>query len=160
MYILRKLLTLDLWPGSLWAAVSNAPSEYATSQPGSLIPYPSCIVADGEKSLDVDPTLPASKLVADVVKRSRKAHLFHFYGSLCKIAALPRKTPSAWIHSSEENDTAAMAHSTLPFKWEWDDDLTLSSIVHAASTISLEEYDARTLASSCLREIGRELGVL
>ena len=98
--------------------------------------------------------------MSDVVKRSQKAHLFHFYGSLCKIAALPRKVPSAWIQGPDQKPKPPENRSEPTFKWEWDDDFTLSTIVHSVSTLSLEEYDARTLASSCLREVGRELGVL
>jgi hypothetical protein len=48
---------------------------------------------------------------------------------------------------------------TPPMKWEWDDDLAMSTIVNAASATALEEHDARTLASACVREIGRELGM-
>ena len=34
IYVLRKLLSLKLWPGSLWAALSESPSKYSESQPG------------------------------------------------------------------------------------------------------------------------------
>ena len=43
LYMLHKLLELRLWPGSLWAALSEAPSKYATEQPRTtiiLFPFP------------------------------------------------------------------------------------------------------------------------
>ena len=33
LYVLRKLLNLHLWPGTLWAALSSSPSQYAVHQP-------------------------------------------------------------------------------------------------------------------------------
>ena len=33
LYVLRKLLNLQLWPGALWAAPSPSPSQYAAQQP-------------------------------------------------------------------------------------------------------------------------------
>ncbi|KAF8879578.1 guanine nucleotide exchange factor in Golgi transport N-terminal-domain-containing protein [Infundibulicybe gibba] len=74
IYVLRKLLELKLWPGSLWAAMSNQPSKYCVDQP---------------------------KLISDAVKRSSVAHLFHFYPVLCEIASMPRKTPSGWVNTSD-----------------------------------------------------------
>ena len=35
IYVLRKLLGLRLWPGSLWAWLSDNPTEYCISQPGN-----------------------------------------------------------------------------------------------------------------------------
>ena len=32
LYVLRKLLSLQLWAGTLWAALSQSPSEYAVQQ--------------------------------------------------------------------------------------------------------------------------------
>lgn len=37
LYVLRKLLELRLWPGSLWAAMSEEPSSFAVEQPGKQI---------------------------------------------------------------------------------------------------------------------------
>lgn len=34
LYVLTKILGLRLWPGSLWAALSDKPSEYCINQPG------------------------------------------------------------------------------------------------------------------------------
>lgn len=34
IYVLRKLLSLRLWPGSLWASLSDNPTEHCISQPG------------------------------------------------------------------------------------------------------------------------------
>lgn len=35
LYVLRKLLDLRLWPGTLWAAFSDAPSANSASLPGA-----------------------------------------------------------------------------------------------------------------------------
>ncbi|KAF7333497.1 Protein MON2 [Mycena venus] len=117
LYVLRKLLELRLWPGSLWAAMSEEPSSFAVEQPA------------------VDASLSPPLLIADAVKRSSIAHLFHFYPVLCEIASIPRKTPSTWVlaragdkGSSSEGEEAV-------------------------------ELDARVLARECLKEVGREMGV-
>jgi hypothetical protein len=36
LYVLHKLQELRLWQGSLWAALSETPSKYATEQPGCV----------------------------------------------------------------------------------------------------------------------------
>ena len=36
IYVLRKLLALRLWPGSLWASLSDNPTEHYISQPGKF----------------------------------------------------------------------------------------------------------------------------
>ncbi|KAI0300723.1 hypothetical protein B0F90DRAFT_1722805 [Multifurca ochricompacta] len=79
LYVLHKLRELRLWPGSLWAALSESPSKYATEQPA------------------IDTSLQPSELIADSVKRSPRAHVIHFYTLLCEIASTPRKAPSAWV---------------------------------------------------------------
>src|SRR6266581_5545650 len=45
----------------------------------------------------IDASLPPSELIADAVKRSSRAHMFHVYSLLCEIASVPRKSPNAWI---------------------------------------------------------------
>lgn len=37
VYILNKLLVLRLWPGSLWAALSDDPSRHCIELPGALL---------------------------------------------------------------------------------------------------------------------------
>ncbi|KAH9169937.1 hypothetical protein EDB89DRAFT_1853941 [Lactarius sanguifluus] len=125
LYVLHKLLELQLWSGSLWAALSTTPSKYATDQPV------------------VDTSLPASELIADSVKRSSRAHVFHFYTLLCEIVSIPRKAASAWI------TLAPAVHPDHP----------LGRIVAGAGHGHLVSLDARALARECLREVGRELGV-
>lgn len=39
IYVLRKLLSLRLWPGSLWASLSDNPTEHCISQPCNS-PFP------------------------------------------------------------------------------------------------------------------------
>lgn len=85
LYVLRKLLHLRLWPGTLWAALSSSPSQYAVEQPL------------------IETSLSPKGLITDAVRRSSKAHLFYFYHIFCEIASLPRKTPSAWLSSHSEH---------------------------------------------------------
>ncbi|KAI9452204.1 hypothetical protein F5148DRAFT_1237059 [Russula earlei] len=137
LYVLHKLRELRLWPGSLWAALSETPSKYATEQPA------------------IDTSLPPSELIADAVKRSTRAHVFHFYTLLCEIASIPRKTPSAWITADRlvaapGNEPAAGVHPG-------------GRHAHASGPSSgagsLVSLDARVLASECLKGVGRELGI-
>ncbi|KAF9010067.1 hypothetical protein BDQ17DRAFT_1273776 [Cyathus striatus] len=81
LYILRKALALRLWPGSLWAALSDDPSKYCITQP----------------DIDTGNLKTPSALIADAVKRSSIGHLFHFYPVLCEIASIPRRTPSVRV---------------------------------------------------------------
>jgi len=118
LYVLRKLLELRLWPGSLWAALSEQPTTFAVEQPA------------------IDASLSPSLLIADAVKRSSVAHLFHFYPVLCEIASIPRKTPSSWVLSRVPDKSSSPDG----------DEAT--------------ELDARVLARECLKEVGREMGVL
>jgi hypothetical protein len=92
----------------------------------------------------MDVTRPPSVLISDAVKRSSIAHLFHFYGILCEIASLPRKTPSAWILSEASTNVSEgdAARTTL-----------------GENTARMEEHDARALARACLKLVGKEMGV-
>ena len=105
----------------------------------------------------VDVSLSPRALISDAVKRSSVAHLFHFYPVLCEIASIPRKTPSAWAlpsptspHPSVNgvNDTKAGHPRTS----------TLSN--SSSQEARLIELDARALARSCLKEVGKEMGVI
>ncbi|KAJ7026944.1 hypothetical protein C8F04DRAFT_1008614 [Mycena alexandri] len=117
LYVLRKLLELRLWPGSLWAALSEQPTAFAVEQP------------------PIAASLGPSLLIADAVKRSSVAHLFHFYPVLCEIASIPRKTPSSWVLARLGDKTSS------PDSGE------------------VTELDARVLTRECLKEVGREMGV-
>jgi len=66
IYVLRKLLSLRLWPGSLWASLSDNPTEHCISQPVAV--------------------------ATNWTYLTHPAHLFHFYPVLCEIASLPRHT--------------------------------------------------------------------
>lgn len=139
LYVLHKLLELRLWPGSLWAALSEAPSKYATAQP------------------PVDTSLPASELIADSVKRSSCAHVFHFYALLCEIVSVPRKAASAWIAADR------LVAPALVKPGDMDKGSTAAVHVHHSfgrvGPGHLVPLDARALARECLREVGHELGV-
>jgi len=119
LYVLRKLHELRLWPGSLWAAFSDKPTEFCVEQPA------------------IDSSLSPSLLIADAVKRSSVAHLFHFYPVLCEIASIPRKTPSTWV----------VAQPSSP------------SGQNGGDVAKAVELDARVLARECLKEVGKEMGV-
>ncbi|TFK38576.1 hypothetical protein BDQ12DRAFT_735649 [Crucibulum laeve] len=137
LYVLRKLLSLRLWSGSLWAALSDDPSKYCAEQP----------------ALDHDTTHTPSDLIADAVKRSSFAHLFHFYPVLCEIASIPRRTPSVWISSSVvlSNNPSKKATSTPS--------ANDTASVNGYTTSTAEEQDSRVLARDCLKELGKEMGV-
>ncbi|KAK0468574.1 hypothetical protein IW261DRAFT_1518270 [Armillaria novae-zelandiae] len=122
LYALRKMLELKLWSGSLWAALSEDPSKNCVDQP----------------ALDV--SLTPSLLIADAVKRSSVAHLFHFYGVLCEIASIPRKTPSTWAISPSTAGISPLNGHT--------------EIINGAV-----QLDARDLSRQCLKEVGKEMGV-
>jgi len=131
LYVLRKLLNLRLWPGTLWAALSPSPSQYAVQQP--LI----------ETSLD------PKGLITDAVRRSSKAHLFHFYHVFCEIASLPRKTPSTWL-SPPSDHPAGDGRSRIAQEEQ----------EKSKETKEFTEFDARTLTRECLKAIGEEMGLL
>ncbi|KAJ8520264.1 hypothetical protein ONZ45_g2894 [Pleurotus djamor] len=131
LYIIRKLLDLSLWPGSLWAAFSDDPSKFSNDQPV------------------IDTSLSPAALVADAVKRSSVAHLFHLYSILCEIGSLPRKPPTTWVSSPKGQRTPVPPpRTTVPIPPQ-----------RQPSTGTPVEMDARSLARECLRTIGRELGV-
>ncbi|KAH7100328.1 hypothetical protein BKA62DRAFT_706688 [Auriculariales sp. MPI-PUGE-AT-0066] len=123
LHTLRKLLDLKLWPGAFLAAYAPLPSEAALSLPA------------------IDASLPPSKLIAEAIKRSNRAHLFHLYPVLCDIAAIPRKSVSVW--------TAAFA----PVALNGSD--TESSLGGAIAKL----LDARQLARAALEEVGLEMGL-
>ncbi|KAG1726836.1 hypothetical protein EDB19DRAFT_1897612 [Suillus lakei] len=133
LYVLRKVLDLQLWSGTLWAALSESPSKFSNSQPA------------------VDVTLSPSALIADVVRRSPVAHIFYFYSVLCEIASIPRKTPSAWVITSSsppETDQERRGNVLQPrigASEEGDDAM---------------EIDARTLARKALKVLGKEMGAI
>ncbi|KAG9312399.1 guanine nucleotide exchange factor in Golgi transport N-terminal-domain-containing protein [Chiua virens] len=131
LYVLRKLLDLRLWPGTLWAALSDAPSANSASPPA------------------VDPSLPPSALVADVVKRSSVGHLFYFYPVLCEIASIPRKTPAAWVLAGGSVDGGE------PDAWG-----ARGRIGAPEGDGRVVEVDARALAKACLGVLGKEMGAV
>ncbi|GLB42717.1 putative C-terminal region of Mon2 protein [Lyophyllum shimeji] len=133
LYVLRKLLELKLWPGSLWAALSETPTQYAVEQP------------------TIDTSQSLSQLISDAVKRSPIAHLFHFYPVLCDIASIPRKTPTAWVVPARTPSSAepAVNGHAADASAAWPENVDANAV----------ELDARTLARACLKEIGKEMGV-
>ncbi|KAG1824868.1 uncharacterized protein BJ212DRAFT_1566454 [Suillus subaureus] len=133
LYVLRKVLDLQLWSGTLWAALSESPSKFSDSQP------------------TVDVTLSPSALIADVVKRSPVAHLFYFYLVLCEIASIPRKTPSAWVITSSsppKTNQKRRDNSLQPH---------IGALEEGGDAM---EVDARTLARKALQVLGKEMGAI
>lgn len=133
LYVLRKILDLRLWSGTLWAALSESPSKFSDSQPA------------------VDVTLSPSALIADVVRRSSVAHLFYFYSVLCEIASIPRKTPSAWV---------IMNSSPSETNQERRGNLLRPHIGAPEEGSDAMEVDARTLARKALQVLGKEMGAI
>lgn len=89
LYVLRRLLSHELWPGSLWAAFSDSPSRYAMDQP-RMSPISCCSTAKLThlSLLAVDTTLAPSLLIADAARRSRHAHLHRLFHALVAIAGM------------------------------------------------------------------------
>ncbi|KAG2129622.1 hypothetical protein DEU56DRAFT_741289 [Suillus clintonianus] len=133
LYVLRKVLDLQLWSGTLWAALSESPSKFSDSQPA------------------VDVTLSPSALIADVVRRSPVAHLFYFYSVLCEIASIPRKTPSAWVITSSSPPEATQ---------ERRGNVVQPHIGALEEGGDAMEVDARTLARKALKVLGKEMGAI
>ncbi|KAF9222197.1 hypothetical protein BS17DRAFT_195192 [Gyrodon lividus] len=133
LYVLRKLLDLRLWAGTLWAALSDSPSRYCSSQPA------------------VDPSLAPPALIADVVRRSSVAHLFYFYPILCEIGSIPRKTPSAWVLTS---------FPASPRSQDQGNGSSRPRIGAPDTDGKVIEVDARALSKECLRVLGKEMGAV
>jgi hypothetical protein len=114
----------------------------------------------------VDTSLPPPELIADSVKRSSRAHMFHLYSLLCEIASVPRKAPSAWI-ASDRLVVASSLSGGLAGSKEKEESAAAVRTHHPGSSRSgsgsglghLVSFDARGLARDCLKEVGRELGV-
>jgi len=110
-----------------------------------LTRFDACLVVCDWR-LAVDPSLPPSALIADVVRRSSVAHLFYFYPVLCEIVSIPRKTPAAWVtvaSARERGERGAEGRIGAP---EGDGKVV--------------EVDARALAKECLRVLGKEMGAV
>ena len=146
IYVLRKLLELRLWPESLWAALSDNPSQFCLEQPGRghILPNGIFLIAF-YPALGTNNSLPQTpkELIADSIKRTTVAHLFHFYPLITELASIPRESPSFWV----QNGNAPS--------------VTDGSVqdVSGQGGSNVVELDARTLARSCLKEIGREMGL-
>ncbi|TFY76565.1 hypothetical protein EWM64_g7449 [Hericium alpestre] len=136
VYVLHKLRELQVWPGSLWAALSDSPSDYATEQPA------------------INPDLPPSELIADTIKRSSRAHLFHLYSVIGQIASVPRKAPSAWVMSD-----SLLSPPTTPDSSSSSMEIKSKVAAGGLGPGRLVSMDSRALARECLKEIGREMGV-
>lgn len=93
----------------------------------------------------IETSLDPKSLITDAIRRSSKAHLFHFYHVFCEIASLPRKTPSAWLSSPPEH-SAADGRSRIAQEEQ-------------EKTKDFVEFDARSLAQECLKAIGQEMGL-
>lgn len=150
LYVLRKLHALRLWRGSLWAALSTDPTAYCITQPGrysTRLLLVSWILID---VVDIDTSSSPSQLIADAVKRSAIAHLFHFYPVLCEIASIPRKTPSTWVITNTAQGS--------PLRTEFSRDSVVTN-GGEGSVDQAVQLDARVLARECLKEVGKEMGV-
>lgn len=100
--MLKKLKSMRVWPGTLWAALSDEPSKYVNEQPGGFI-LKVKKDDDADDGIDVDGGC-VGEILGDVVKRSSVGMLFYFYGWLCEIVAIPRGLPSAWRVVGSDGD--------------------------------------------------------
>ena len=131
-----------------------------------------CFLSDVSTRLD---TLPTSReLVSDTIKRSTVAHLFHFYPVLCEIASIPRRSPTAWVQTSDSDKVNrgkknerddGKTKGKLQKKETNNKEKSNRAVADAAISADGDlkgdviELDARTLARDCLKELGREMGV-
>ncbi|KAI6140148.1 hypothetical protein BKA82DRAFT_4216431 [Pisolithus tinctorius] len=141
LHVLRKLLKLRLWPGTFWAAFSDSPTKYSSAPP------------------PIDPSLPSSALIPDIVRRSPVAHLFHFYTVLCELSSIPRQTPSAWIVSPPPTPASSIRSRVPEDKgstpWPGPSAPRADMMSNEVTVV-----DARGLARECLKVLGKELGAI
>lgn len=98
--------------------------------------------------LVIETSLDPRGLITDAVRRSSKAHLFHFYHVFCEIASLPRKTPSTWLPSPLDCPTDGDRGRVAQEEQE-----------KTKETSDFIEFDARTLTRECLKVVGEEMGL-
>jgi hypothetical protein len=96
----------------------------------------------------IETSLDPKGLITDAVRRSSKAHLFHFYHVFCEIASLPRKAPSTWLSSPLDHSGGDGGSRIAREEQE-----------KTKETKDFIEFDARTLARECLKVIGKEMGL-
>lgn len=96
----------------------------------------------------IETSLDPRGLITDAVRRSSKAHLFHFYHVFCEIASLPRKTPATWLSLPSDNPSDDGRSRVVQEEQE-----------KTKQTKDFVEFDARTLARECLKAIGEEMGL-
>jgi hypothetical protein len=89
------------------------------------------------------------ELIADSVKRSTIAHLFHFYPLLCEIVSIPRKTPFFW---TQQRQKPSIGHGEIFVNGK-----ETGEQFGEGEWIAVG-LDARDLARDCLKEIGKEMG--
>lgn len=154
LYILRGLLQLRLWPGTLWAALSDSPTTYSSDQPSKLTYSLAQMNGFLTSYPEIDQSLAPSALIADAVKRSTKAHLFHFYDVFCEIVAIPRKPPSVWVAADKPQQTSTDGDHRRTHSLSWNSVLS-SDTTHSKAI----ELDARSLAKQCLKELRSEMGL-
>jgi hypothetical protein len=95
-----------------------------------------------------------------IMKRSSRAEMFHFCSLLYEIASVPRKAPSGWVSA----DRLAVLSGVPAEKERKEMETAATGQTHHASSSRLSpghlvSFDGRELASECLKEVGRELGV-
>ena len=152
LYCLRKLLELRLWPGSLWAALSNNPSQYSIELPGMKFLSLPFVHRSAVRLLDNLLSQTTRQLIADSVKRSTIAHLFHFYPLLCEIVSIPRKTPFFWTQQQRSGQKPPIRHGE-----NYVNGKETGEVFGEGDWITVG-LDARDLARDCLKEIGKEMG--
>jgi hypothetical protein len=103
----------------------------------------------------IDSSLPPSNLIADAVKRSSVAHLFHFYHVLCDIASIPRKTPSAWVMA----EAPSLLLPSSPSATGDHVNTVRGKIGTSMSSGQALELHARLLARMYLKIVGGEMGM-
>ena len=93
-------------------------------------------------ALGISSSIPQTpkELIADSIKRTTVAHLFHFYPLITELASMPRRSPSSWVQNGNVPDNT-------------------QDVSGGQGGSHVVELDVRTLARSCLKEIAREMGL-
>jgi hypothetical protein len=176
LYVLRRMLSLRIWPGCLWAAYSPEPSKYSKGVPRGFLHNlsHSCSHLTFAIAPSTDSTASPTSHLSDAIKRGPRAHLFQLYPLLCKVVSIKNEGPVAWI--SVSNSSSPLMGIPLPTPApsptrQASDSLAqnqsrspshagVESIESTQGQYQVIKLDAKELAAKCLEELGKEMGLV
>ncbi|BGP52111.1 Endocytosis and vacuole integrity protein [Rhodotorula kratochvilovae] len=141
VYLLQQLLSLRLFPNSLWASSQPSPSE-AIASPSAL-----------------DASLPLTTLVRSALLRSPLAHLYELHPRFTGLLQLSNLAPSitaAYVPHRRlvglDAETGEASYEGLPAGFE------PGVVGRARRTDEKVETDVVKLVLACLAAVGQEIG--